>query len=273
MPYVRNGEVRIWYEVRGEGPPLLMLMGIGGSSREWWERFPELLARRCQLVLVDNRGTGRSDRPREPWSMADMTADVHAVVRDLGLGTFHLLGCSLGSVVARHYVKDWGGERLRSLLLLCPPAGVPATEEDRNAALFWDRSRPLIESARRAWPVIHPERWLRENEALLTRKFEEAMRDPTPGRTFRIQAAAVEQAGYATEAANAYDWPVLILHGTVDRLVPPENARRVANAIPRAELVWLEGASHNFWCHAPEEAARAVIDFVERAERRQRVWG
>ncbi|GBD23564.1 Non-heme bromoperoxidase BPO-A2 [bacterium HR29] len=266
MPFARNGETNIWYEVFGEGTPVILLMGVGGSRRAWWERFPELLARRHQVVLIDNRGTGKSSKPARPWTMADMAADVHAVVRDLALGSFHLAGCSLGSIIARHYVANWGGERLRSLALLCPPNGVPASEEDRNAALFWDRSRPLIESARKSWPVIHPADWVAANEELLVRKFEESLREPTPARTFRFQLDAAQAAGFANEAVNRYAWPVLVLHGTADRLVPPANAIEVAKAIPRAQVVWLEGASHNFWCHAPDESASVLNDFFARAD-------
>lgn len=267
MAIVANAGCTIAYETRGEGPPLVMVYGVGGNSRRWWEEFPARLARRYRLVMLDNRGTGRSDKPTHPWSMSDMTGDVLAVVDDLGIERFHLLGCSLGSVVARHLVRERGGERLLSLSLLCPPNGIAATEEDRRAALLWDGSRPLVESARNSWPVVHPEAWIAAHEEALLCDFESTMAEPTPGRTFKFQLEAAGAAPDPNSALNNYDWPVLILHGDADRLVPPANARTLAEAVPRARLELLAGDSHNFWQHDPERAAALVLDFLEGAER------
>ncbi len=256
----------IWYDTLGDGPPVVMLYGIGGNSRRWWTDFPARLAERYRLVLVDNRGTGHSDRPERGWTMSDMTADVEAVVAAAGLASFHFLGCSLGTVIARHYVREHGGGRLRSLSLLCPPNGTQATPEDLQTALFWDRSKPLLDAARATWPIIHPGEWAAANDALLVAEFEETMRDPTPARTIQFQYEAAGAAGDPNAALNDYDWPVLILHGSVDRLVPPENAHTLGAAVPRGELVWLEGASHNFWQHDPDRAAALVLDFLEGAD-------
>lgn len=268
MATVSNNGCTIWYDSMSSGPPVVMIYGIGGNSRQWWEEFPYHLARKYNLVMVDNRGTGWSDKPMVPWSMSDMTGDIQAVVDDLGLKSFHLLGCSLGTVIARHYVKERGGERLRSLSLLCPPNGVAATEEDLKAALFWDPTRPLIESARGGWPVIHPEPWIAGNDDVLVQAFEANLRNPTPPVTYAHQLKATQDAGDPNEALNAYEWPVLIQHGTADRLVPPVNAHTLKEAVPRARLEMMEGASHNFWQHAPRPAADIVIDFLDAAEAR-----
>jgi pimeloyl-ACP methyl ester carboxylesterase len=269
MATARNGDCSIHYEILGEGPPVVMLYGIGGDSRQWWEEFPRLLSASYRLILLDNRGTGLSDMPREPWTMLDMTGDVEAVVDDLGLESFHLAGCSLGSIIARHYVAQRGGHRLRSLSLLCPPNGIAATPEDLNAALFWDPEKPLIESATGSWPIVHPQPWVDKNLELLAARFEDSMRSPTPARTFRFQFQAAQDAealAAANAALNRYDWPVLIMHGTVDRLVPFQNAEALKAEVPRARLEPLEGDSHNFWQHHPEVAADVLLDFLQSAE-------
>src|SRR5487761_2660406 len=108
MPTVKNGNCTIWYDSMGDGPPVVMVYGIGGNSRGWWDEFPRLLSGRYRLIMLDTRGTGRSDKPDAPWTMSDMTADILAVVDDAGLDTFHLLGCSLGTLLARHFVGQRG---------------------------------------------------------------------------------------------------------------------------------------------------------------------
>ncbi len=266
MPTVKNGDCTIWYDSMGDGPPVVMVYGIGGNSRGWWDEFPRLLSSRYRLIMLDNRGTGRSDKPAAAWNMSDMTADILAVVDDAGLDTFHLLGCSLGTLLARHFVGQRGGERLRSLSLLCAPNGISATEEDLNAALFWDLSKPLIESARASWPIIHPEPWIRGHDAILVQKFEETLAEPTPARTYQYQLKAAQEAGDPNGAVNGYSWPVLILHGGIDRLVPPENAHTLSAAVPRAQLEMLEGDSHNFWAHDPGRSAAKLLAFLDAAE-------
>lgn len=268
MPTVSNSGTTIWYDTMGSGPPVVMVYGIGGNSRQWWEEFPALLARKFTLVMLDNRGTGFSDKPETPWTMSDMTGDIQAVIDAVGLDTFHLLGCSLGSMIARHFVKERGGAKLRSLSLLCPPNGTPAKEEDSKAALFWDRTKPALENARGGWPIIHPEPWIAANEARLIEKLEANLKNPTPPITYQHQLKAAQDAGDANEAVNDYNWPVLIQHGTADRLVPPVNAETLKAAIPRAQLHMMEGASHNFWQHEPERSAAIVTTFLDAAEAR-----
>ncbi len=270
MPTIKNGDCSIWYDTMGEGPPVVMIYGIGGNSRQWWEEFPRMLAERYRLVFVDNRGTGFSDHPEQPWTVSDMTGDVDCVVRELGLDSFHLLGCSLGSIIARHYVREVGGSALRSLALLCPPNGIPATQEDLDAALNWDRTKGLEENARKSWPIVHPDPWIAANDATLLARFHESMKNPTPARTFQFQGLAVSQAPDPNPSLNDYDWPVLVLHGDIDRLVPPANAESLKQAVPRAKLQWLPGRGHSLWQHDPEGTATPVLEFLDEAERLRR---
>jgi pimeloyl-ACP methyl ester carboxylesterase len=80
---------------------------------------------------------------------------------------------------------------------------------------------------------------------------------------------AAQAAPDPNPSLNDHSWPVLIAHGTVDRLVPPENARTLKAAVPRARLEMLEKDSHNFWSHNPERAAAVVLDFLDSAEAAQ----
>lgn len=266
MPTAYNNGCAIAFETAGDGPPVVMVYGIAGSSRRWWSGFLEPLAARYRLILVDNRGTGFSDRPEGAWSMAEMTGDVAAVVDALSLDSFHLLGCSLGTLIARHFVAQHGGSRVRSLSLLCPPNGIPATEEDLRLALFWDREAGLTDQARASWPVVHPSEWAAANDALLLADFEASLAESTPMRTIQYQFAAAMTAGDPTPALNEHRWPVLVAHGTGDRLVPPENARTLVASVPRARLEWVEGGGHNLWQHAPDTLSRIVLEFLDDAE-------
>lgn len=265
MPFTGQSGVNIWYETRGEGYPLVMVNGLGGNRRGWWDEFPALLAEQHTVVTFDNRGTGRSERPAAPWTMKDMTADLLAVADALELEQFHLLGGSLGTVVVRAFVGEHGGERVRSLSLLCAPNGINAPEEEFREAFAWDASKTPLEFARAGWRMSHPDDWVAENEALLIQKFEEGLAEATPPLTLHAQLQAAQGVGDPNPPLNDHDFPVLIVHGTADRMVPPENAFLLSSAVPRARLELLDGAAHNFWAHRPGPAAAILLDFLASA--------
>lgn len=265
MPTAKNGDCSIWYDTAGDGPPLVMVYGIGANSRRWWTEYPRRLAQQYRIVMLDNRGVGRSDQPKEPWAIADMVGDVDCVTRALGLESFHLLGCSLGSVIVRHYAATHSG-KLRSLSVLCPPNGIAATPQDMALGILWDPILPRVESERKSWEVVHPRWFIERGEAQLLADFEVSESERTPGRTFFHQMRATGGAPDPTSAINAASWPMLILHGTEDRLVPPDNARTLKESLPRAQLRWLPGDSHSFWQHDPEGAAEATLTFLSDAQ-------
>jgi pimeloyl-ACP methyl ester carboxylesterase len=266
VTYARSGDIDIWYERRGAGSPVVLVYGLGGSGIGWGEAFLDALAERHELAVMDNRGTGRSSLPESAWTIEDMTADVLAVADACGFDRFHLLACSLGTIIARHVVRVHGGERILSLSLLCPPNGIPATDEVMRAAILWDRSRSPLENARGSWPVIHPPEWAAEHDADLVAAFECVMEHPTPGRTFRFQMLATAELPDPAPAINQCTWPVSIIHGSEDPLVPLANAQTLAAQIPRARLTILEGARHNLWDHATDETAREVRSFLAEAD-------
>jgi pimeloyl-ACP methyl ester carboxylesterase len=92
--------VRIGYEVRGDGEPLVLVHGLA-YDRAGWGRLPDLLAERYRVVLLDNRGVGESDEPAGPYAVAQMADDVVAVLDDAGIARTNLFGVSLGGYIAQ----------------------------------------------------------------------------------------------------------------------------------------------------------------------------
>src|SRR5262249_8257276 len=94
-----NG-ISIAYRVEGEGPPLVLVMGYRLNSEAWPASFIEQLARQFTVISLDNRGTGRSDKPIEGYAIANMARDVTGVLDELGLAQVHMLGYSMGGAIA-----------------------------------------------------------------------------------------------------------------------------------------------------------------------------
>jgi 3-oxoadipate enol-lactonase len=122
--YVRSGDLRIAYELRGlavsRQPALLLIQGLG-LDRAGWGPAVGPLQRRFRLVLVDNRGSGRSGSPG-PFSVADMAGDALAVLDDAGIGAAHVLGASLGGMIAQEFAVRHP-DRVRRLVLACTSRG------------------------------------------------------------------------------------------------------------------------------------------------------
>lgn len=260
MPYVERAGTSIWWQARGNGPPLLLIQGLGYPSDAWWRLLPAL-RQRYRTIVVDNRGVGRSDVPDEPFSLEDMADDAAAVVHAAGEEAVHVLGASMGGVVAQE-VALRHPELVRSLVLGCTgPSGRDAVLADAAAFLTAREDMTPREAAEASIPWVYAEDTPR---AEITADIEVRMAIPTSGRGYGAQLRAVVNHGGTLDRLAGVTVPTLIIHGSADRLVPPANADLLAGAIPGAELVMLDGAGHVFTTDRTQETLDAVLGFLDR---------
>ncbi|HEX2025632.1 MAG TPA: alpha/beta fold hydrolase [Actinomycetota bacterium] len=241
---------RLYVEVHGQedAEPLVLLEGLGGDVPGWRRNIPTLAAE-LRVVAFDFRGNGRSDPPPADPTMATFVDDTVAVLDHAGIPAAHLYGQSFGGMVAQELALDHP-DRARSLILAATHPG------HRHAV----RSRARVPKGR-PWEALYSEAFLRDHPD----EVEEDLRSGTP----QAEEAARRQ-WTAMRGFDAYDRlptlrvPTLVLHGTEDRTIDPANARLLAERIPGAKLVLLEGAGHVYHAERPAEADRAVLDFVRR---------
>jgi 3-oxoadipate enol-lactonase len=255
MPYLtRPDGVRLYHEAHGEGSVLLLLEGMGGDVPGWRRNVPTL-ATRHRVVVYDHRGNGRSDAPDEPMTMATFVEDAVAVLEENGAERAHAYGQSFGGMVAQELALSHP-ERTRSLVLACTHAG-PA-RADRAPARA-PKSRP--------YELLYSDRFARRHPEHLAEDLRIGSANPQKRHAGRRQWEAI-QVWDAWDRVSAIRCPTLVLHGTDDRLVPVENARRLAALIPGSRLVLLEGAGHVYHSEQPEAADRAVLEFLADVEAR-----
>jgi pimeloyl-ACP methyl ester carboxylesterase len=268
MPYVSSSDgARIHYEVHGAGDPVLLIMGLGSNAHGWHRTIP-WLSERYEVIAFDNRGTGRSDVPGGAYTIAQMAADASAVLDACGRTTAHVVGASLGGMIAQRFAIAYP-ERLRSLTLVCTTPGgashVPAAPEVQ-AALVQGGDDPSTLYRRNAWFLYGDETRTRFPERI-EEDVEVRSRIPTPpgGYLGQLQAAMGHD---AWEGLPQVGVPVLVVHGDADLLVPTANGHLLAQRIPNAELVLLPGAGHMLQADASEGYRTALLDFLARASRR-----
>jgi pimeloyl-ACP methyl ester carboxylesterase len=237
---------RLCHEVYGHGEPILLVEGAGGDIGGWRRSIPRLAAE-LRVVVFDLRGNGRSVAPDAPMAMATFVEDTLALLDHLGIDRAHVYGQSFGGMVAQE-VALAAPDRVRSLILACTLPGM------RHAVPV----RARVPKAR-PWEAMYSPRFLREHP-------EEVAEDQRLGTPQR--PAMARRQWEAMQGFDAYDrlpslrLPTLVIHGTEDRVIHPNNARILAELIPGARLVLLEGAGHVYHAEQPEAADRAVLGFV-----------
>jgi pimeloyl-ACP methyl ester carboxylesterase len=246
--------MEIFHELRGSGPPLLLIPGLALDLGAW-DEVAEALADRFTCILLDNRGAGRSPAPPGPYTVEQMTGDVEGLLDALDLDHAIVAGHSLGGFVALQLALD-RPERVSGLALVSTAA---------RGDLGADGARPplartggplaevvrgnLADAAAKGFPARHPERFRRFVSARLA--------CPPRGRGVAGQRAAV--AGFdARGRLGEVRCPTAVVHGLSDRLVPAAFGRELAAGIPGARFVGLEGVGHLPMLEAPSELARVV---------------
>jgi 3-oxoadipate enol-lactonase len=246
-------DVRIAWERRGEGPPLLLIHGLG-YARWGWEPVADLLAADFTVLLFDNRGIGASDAPGGPYTAALMAQDALQVLDEAGVERAHVVGTSLGGMVAQELALAHP-ERVDRLVLACttpgPTHGVPMPEVTVNLMRNGGSLRDFVENA--LAPDVRPE--------LVDRILEHRVATAQPLEAWGAQAAAGLgfDAGARVRAIGA---PTLIQHGTGDLVVDPRNADALAGLIPGSRVELYDGAGHLFFWQQPERFARELVEFA-----------
>ncbi|HEY1240055.1 MAG TPA: alpha/beta fold hydrolase [Bryobacteraceae bacterium] len=259
MPFVENQGARIYWDEQGEGQPVLMIMGLGAASALWWRTRP-VLAANYRTIAFDNRGVGRSDVPPGPYSIPMMASDGAAVLDAAGVTRAHILGLSMGGMIAQEFALQYPA-RVLSLILGCTAAGGPNGVRAEPAATQTLKMRATLtrEEAELTFiPFLYDDHTPPERveEDLVKRRSWYA----TPeGYAAQLQAILSWQSDDRLPQITA---PTLVVHGKNDRLVPPGNGERIASRIPGAELVLLAGANHMFTTDQPEAAHAVLLRFL-----------
>lgn len=234
---------------------LVLVMGYGGSLRIWPVSFIDKLASKYVVLTYDNRGTGLSFVPASPESYTAqlMAADLNEVVTELDISQFHLMGYSMGGCIALQYAVDFGAKVKTLFLLSSTAAGSlyvkPASEV--SSALANPQGQTLWDIYMWTFSLMYsPEQMIR-CEPQMRLIYENSKGTPTSVRGLQGHSNAFKTFDLS-EAVYGLKIPTVVMTGTEDRLMPPENSDNLAKAIPNSKLVRVENCEHAV--HVQEEA-------------------
>jgi 3-oxoadipate enol-lactonase len=272
--YARSGRLRIAYELQGtlrwRRPWLVLIQGLGWD-RSGWQPVLRKLRRHFRLVLIDNRGSGRSDVSAASFGVADMTADVVAVLDDAGVRRAHVMGVSLGGMVAQELAIDHP-ERLDALVLVSTTPGWPfgypmpaVSVQLMAAARGMTREVALRRHAENALSA----RTIQRHPELVERLVELQRSSPVAPGAWAAQAAAgARYAGHLRQTRIRAR--TLILQGAADTVVDPRNGKLLADRIPDAHLVIFPELGHLLFWQDPDGFAGAVTSFLPASAKTSR---
>lgn len=261
------GGVRIAWDELGSGPSVVLIHGLGSSRRRWRVARQVLSDAGFRALRYDLRGFGESSPAERPHGMDELVADLECFVDGVAPGGFHLVGHSLGGMLAQRYAIAHP-DRVASLVLASTTshngrrasafaeAMVILSEHGFDAALGDPAERPRLEHAlAEAFPGGPPPLDM----------LRVGLEDPDPARANAWRACI----GFSTKGGlGRLSCPVLVMHGSADPLIPFRAGQLIHEAVPASEWLAEDGAGHSLPTQRAESFNRALIDFLRRSATR-----
>jgi 3-oxoadipate enol-lactonase len=265
MPITSANGIDLYYEVHGEGEPLLLIMGLSLNSKSWFRTLPAL-SEHFKVIVFDNRGVGLSSKPNTPYSIELMADDALAVLNAAGVESAHVYGISMGGMIAQRLTIKHP-ERVRSLILGCTTSGgvnhvQPSTEV---SMLLLSRASTASTPEEIAWataPILYSQSFIENRKDLLAEDIQKRIEIPILPYAYMLQL----QACLAHDTSNELDQikvPTLVIHGDEDKLVPYENGKTLAAKIANSEFFTVPGAGHIYPTEAKDLVNNKAIEFLK----------
>jgi len=254
-----NG-VNICYESMGEGFPLIGLTGKD-SNMDWWH--PEIkaaLSERNRFIMLDQRGTGRSDAPTEAYGISDMAKDVVGLMDALDVDKAHILGQSMGGMIAQEIAIEFPG-RVSKIILCSTTCGVKRVPPSLRM-IKWLMRKDAAFSPQDVLNMLYSKSYIQENQVMIASLLERMQIAPPNMRSMEIHK-------YASKSFDSYDRlgrisvPTLIIHGEDDWVFSPKHAKILNRRIPGSKLILFPHAGHGVFSQEHIKVLEEIHRFID----------
>src|SRR5712671_2517731 len=265
MPWADLADVRSYYELLGEGDCVLMIPGLGATCRSWDPIAPDL-AQHFSLILPDNRDVGKSVGKRKPHSLSDFAADLVDLLDRLQVERTHVVGISLGGVIAQQFAIQHPSRVDRLILISTAHRFGPYLRDITGLLGRCLYRMPYARFQRTIELLGTAPAYYDQHIEEIEQKIELVRHDHAPRGAVatQLRCLAVSEVGPADYKIVA---PTLVLAGEYDAMVPNCYAKAMADSIPGSEFRILAGCGHNPVTERPEEALPLITEFLKRGAR------
>ena len=273
--YASINGIRICYEDQGKGEPVILIHGIGAKKETWVAQF-DALSVHFRVIAFDMRGVGKSDRPNEPYTMKILADDVKGLMDYLNIKAAHIIGRSLGGMVAQHFALNYP-DYLQKLVLLTTNPQIPdekAAEFIKNGRIeeikqlaedpkksFWQKSKLLFHKDFRKEMKADPKKnfygiWSVED------LIAECIKDPSTPQDITNLSNALRSHDIIGKLHLIRN-ETLLISGTHDRLTPKSSMIEIHKRIPNSTLHIIENTGHFLHLSRAPEVNRLIINFLK----------
>jgi pimeloyl-ACP methyl ester carboxylesterase len=272
---VKVNDVNLYYELYGEGDPLVLIAGTGISCAPWRVfQVPEF-SKHYQVLIYDHRGLGRSDKPDVPYTTQLFAEDCVGLMDALGIRRAHIMGHSMGARVAQWIALDYP-EKVRSLVLSGPGSGKYSDKlQDYPRGIPLDAALEIIEKGYEKYQHDHwgpgfmfTDQFMKEHPEVV-KKFQELIVEEVPPLKCYLRHVIARQCHETTDLLPKIKAPTLVIVGSKDTHEGGtgshvESAKVLGEKIPNAELVLVEGGRHGYLREMPDKGHPPILDFLRR---------
>jgi 3-oxoadipate enol-lactonase len=267
MPTTQVGSHTAYYDEFGAGHQLILISGLGSTRLGWWKQI-EPFARKFRVINLDNRDAGDSALGTGPYTVADMAEDVAGVIENLNLDRAHIVGISMGGMIAQELTIRHP-ELVDRLVLVATTAGGPTSinaKPEVAALLMRNDGEDLETRVRRTFTAIAGEGYMAKHPEDLDHIVKNSLAKPMSLESYQRQLGACMvhfRQGVADRLAQITA-PTLVAHGDYDPLIPYPNGEYLAEHIQGARLSTYREVGHLVMIESPERFNREVIEFLSQ---------
>ncbi|MCE5334171.1 MAG: alpha/beta hydrolase [Desulfobacteraceae bacterium] len=265
MPFCNTGEIDIYYEIHGNGFPLLFISGLAGGSWSWYGQIP-FFRKSYKCIVFDNRGAGLSGKPTGPYTMTRIAEDALYLLECLEVERAHVFSVSMGGMIALEMARI-ASKRLGVLLLGCTHAGGRNRVSPSRQTMEILMNNSGLSRQEILWkntPIFFSERCRMKNWKVIEEYYKAQLTSPKqPEHGLIGQLMAIQRFDCTSALENIHN-PALVVTGTEDIVVPPVNSRFLSQNLPNAQLIELPGAGHAIFAECRDTLNEMAHHFYQK---------
>jgi pimeloyl-ACP methyl ester carboxylesterase len=263
MPTVNVNGCNLYYEIHGQGEPLVMIMGLRRNI-EWWYFQLQALSIHFKVIVFDNRGAGRSDKPEMDYSIRLFADDTAGLMDELGISQAHVLGFSMGGYIAQELIINYP-EKVKNLALVSTSCGgekAVLMSEDRMKKFTANTGLTPEEILQKDMDIYFSDEYIEKNPEAIQEFSEISMRYYQPAHAFQRQFTACLNHD-TSGRIHGISSPVLIMTGGDDPLVPTKNSYVLKSLLPGANLSVFPKGRHCFFMENSEQFNKEISSYFK----------
>ena len=257
MPEKKVNDINIYYKITGEGEPLLLIHGLGSSTRDWEEQVP-VFSQKYQVIIIDLRGHGKTDKPKEPYSIPMFAEDIAELMKSLDINQVNALGISLGGSIAFQFAIDYP-EMVKSLVIVNTGVEFKLDSFKARYNFFMRKFIVSLVGMKKMGEVLAPRLFIKPEQEDLRQKLIERWAEND--KKAYLNALKSLKGWTAKDRIHTINCPTLVISSDED-YTPVSVKEEYTALIPKGKVVVIDDARHAVTMEKPNQFNKIVMEFL-----------